>query len=84
MATISATELARQTSEVLDQVLRSGQSVSIERNRKPIAQLIPVPERLTVRELLAKLSPTLSGTKAQAWLVDSRAGFDESVADPFA
>jgi antitoxin (DNA-binding transcriptional repressor) of toxin-antitoxin stability system len=41
MQTISATELARNTREVLDRVVTGGEVVAIERNHALIAQIGP-------------------------------------------
>ena len=39
MQTITATELARQTRQILDTVARDGETVIIERNNMPVARL---------------------------------------------
>jgi antitoxin (DNA-binding transcriptional repressor) of toxin-antitoxin stability system len=83
MATITATDLARHTREVLDQVVSRGEAIAIERNRRVIAEIIPARPTLTLRELLADLRPTLTIEQSRFWLDDSRRGFDESVRDPW-
>lgn len=41
MNTISATELTRNTREILDRVVTRGEIVTIERNHTMVAQLMP-------------------------------------------
>ncbi len=88
MQTISASELARKTSKILDQIATRGESVAVERNRTVIAQITPPLRTMTAAQALAGLEPVLSGEQATAWLRDSRAGsgegFDETVRDPWA
>ena len=51
MQTISATELTRNTREILDRVATRGETVTIERNHTMIAQIMPpqkpIPPRKT-------------------------------------
>ena len=83
MQTISATELARNTSKILDRVISRGESVAVERNRAVIAQIIPPSRTMTAAEALAGLEPGLSQEQAAAWLRDSRDEFDQTVRDPW-
>ena len=41
MQTISATELTRNTREILDRVATRGETVTIERNHTMVAQIMP-------------------------------------------
>lgn len=84
MTTITATELARHTREILDQVISQGATVAVERNRRVVAEIIPARPTVTVRQLFAELRATLSSEQAQDWLEDSRRGFDEALRDPWA
>jgi antitoxin (DNA-binding transcriptional repressor) of toxin-antitoxin stability system len=84
MQTISATELARNTSKILDRVVSGGQSVAVERNRAVIAQIIPPARTMTAAQALSGLEPVLSREQAIAWLRDSRGEFDQAVRDPWA
>ncbi|MFL9922572.1 type II toxin-antitoxin system Phd/YefM family antitoxin [Paraburkholderia fungorum] len=84
MQTITATELARQTRQILDAVARHGETVIIERNHLPVARLVPPEPVMTAAQALAGLPATLTPQQADAWLADSRAGFDDSVRDPWA
>jgi antitoxin (DNA-binding transcriptional repressor) of toxin-antitoxin stability system len=88
MRTISATDLARNTREILDQVVSRGETVTIERNRTVIAQIVPPERTMTAAQALAGLGlPMLTPKQAAAWLTDSKDSkddFDETVRDPWA
>jgi prevent-host-death family protein len=83
MPTITATELARQTRQILDTVAH-GETVIIERNHLPVARIVPAEPLMSAAQALAGLPAPLSPQQADAWLADSRAGFDDSVRDPWA
>lgn len=85
MRTISATQLARNTREILDKVASNGESVVIERNETVIAQIVPPARTMTAAQALARLRlPMLTPKQAAAWFKDSTGDFDESVHDPWA
>jgi antitoxin (DNA-binding transcriptional repressor) of toxin-antitoxin stability system len=84
MPTISATDLARSTSKILDRVVSYGETIAIERNRAVIAQIVPPARTMTAAQALSGLEPSLSGEQAAAWLRDSRDEFDQAVRDPWA
>jgi antitoxin (DNA-binding transcriptional repressor) of toxin-antitoxin stability system len=84
MQTISATELARNTSKILDRVISRGEGVAVERNRAVIAQIVPAVRTMTAAEALSSLELGLTREHAAAWLKDSRQGFDQTVRDPWA
>lgn len=81
---ITATELARNTREILDGVASHGDVVIVERNRTPIARITPPERTMTAAQALAGLRPTLACKQAADWLRDSRGTFDEDVPDPWA
>jgi antitoxin (DNA-binding transcriptional repressor) of toxin-antitoxin stability system len=83
MKRVSATDLARNTSGILDRVVVHRETITIERNRTVIAELIPAQPTMSVREALADLDGELSPAEADAWLKDSRDGFDEAVRNPW-
>lgn len=84
MDTISATELARNTSDILDKVTSRGQTLGISRNNALIAQLSPPTRSMTASQVLAGIKlPSLSPAQAEEWLNDSKQGFDDSVANPW-
>jgi len=82
MPTITATDLARNTRAILDQVA-GGEAVDVERNQRIIATLVPAVRSMTAQEALAGLRPMLSRTWAGQWLKDSRTGFDDGVRNPW-
>jgi antitoxin (DNA-binding transcriptional repressor) of toxin-antitoxin stability system len=85
MPTISATELTRNTREILDRVVTRGETVTIERNHTLIAQIMPAQKTMTASQALAGLVfPILTPQQANAWLQESKDGFDEAVRNPWA
>lgn len=84
MTTVTATELARHTRDVLDQVTSQGQSIAVERNRRVIAQIVPAQRSMTARQVLASLRAMLPADQATSWLEESRQGFDDALRDPWA
>lgn len=73
MPTVSATDLARNTREILDRVFSQGETVAIERNNTLIAQIMPPQRTMTAAQALAGLSqPTLTVQQGTAWLHDSK------------
>jgi antitoxin (DNA-binding transcriptional repressor) of toxin-antitoxin stability system len=84
MQTISATDLARHTREVLDEVVIQKTTVIVERNSRAVARITPEVPRMTAREALAGLEEGLSPEEVDAWSKDSRGDFDESVPNPWA
>lgn len=85
MQTISATDLARHTREILDKVASHGETVIVERNHTMIAQIVPPERTMTASEALAGLTlPMFTPNQAAAWLKDSKHDFDETVRDPWA
>ena len=71
---MTATELARNLSEILDRLAVEREEIVIERNHRQVARLIPGPGRLTALEALADLYRTLPDDAAATWEADSRAG----------
>lgn len=84
MRTISATELARNTRKILDNVASRGETVAVERNHIMIAQIVPPERTMTAAQALTWLQPMLTPGQAAAWLKDSRGDFDQTVHDPWA
>lgn len=83
MTTVTATDLARHTREVLDQVIAQGRPIAVERNRRVIAEIVPARRTLTARQALADLRPMLTPEHASEWLKDSRQEFDDALRDPW-
>jgi antitoxin (DNA-binding transcriptional repressor) of toxin-antitoxin stability system len=83
MQTISATDLARNTREILDLVASRGETVVVERNRVLIAQIVPPDRTMTAAQAIAGIKATLKPRQAAAWIKESRGTFDEAVRDPW-
>ena len=73
MKRITATELARRLSEVLDRLAVEGDEIVIERNHRQVARLIPGPGCLSALEAMADIYRTLPEDAASGWEADSRA-----------
>ena len=85
MQTISATELTRNTREILDRVATRGETVSIERNHTMIAQIMPPHKTMTAAQALAGLAfPILTPQQGKSWLQESKDDFGNAVRDPWA
>jgi len=80
---ISATDLARNTRKILDDVASRGETVEIERNHVTVARLVPPEPVMTAAQALSGLRPILAPSQAAAWLEESREGFDNAVNDPW-
>jgi len=87
MRTLTATEVARQFSRVLDSLEQGGEEIVVLRNQQPVARLVPGAARLSALEALADLYRTLPDEDGAAWLQDLR-GADRPMAremtDPWA
>lgn len=85
MQTISATDLARNTREILDKIVSHGEAVAIERNHTLVAQIVPPTRSMTAAQALAGLTlPMLTPQHAITWLKDSKDDFGDAVRDPWA
>lgn len=83
MQTISATDLARNTSQILDRIAIQGEAVAVERNRAVIAEIVPATRTMTAAHALAGLGRPLTKAQGTRWLRDSKAKFSETVRDPW-
>jgi antitoxin (DNA-binding transcriptional repressor) of toxin-antitoxin stability system len=76
MLTISATELARNTREILNKVASYGETMAIERNHIVVAQIVPSEQTMTAAQAFAGLTfPKLTRKQGTAWLKDSKGKF---------
>jgi prevent-host-death family protein len=83
MKTITATELARNLKDVLDQVEFRGEELAIVRNNHEIARIVPGSARRSALEAMADLYRTLPSDAAENWVKDSRAhGLADKIRDP--
>ncbi|WP_042625705.1 type II toxin-antitoxin system Phd/YefM family antitoxin [Burkholderia plantarii] len=84
MPTITATDLARRTRQILDQVALRRETVVVERNQTVIARLVPAEPVMTAAQALEGLPTSLGAEAAARWLQDSRDSFEDGVRDPWA
>jgi len=82
MRVISASDLARNTSAILERVL-TGEAVSVMRNRTEVAHIVPAKRSMTAAQAIAGLEGMLTPAQGNSWLKDSRGEFDEEVRDPW-
>jgi antitoxin (DNA-binding transcriptional repressor) of toxin-antitoxin stability system len=82
MTTVTATDLARRTNQVLDALAR-GESVTITRNNTVLGTINPPVRAVTVREAFERL-PRMSRDVAERYKADiHNTDFDEEVRDPW-
>ena len=85
MQTISATDLARNTREIMDRVSSHGETVAIQRNKILIAQIVPARRTMSAAEAIEGLGQTmLTPKQANTWLTESKEQFSDAVRDPWA
>jgi antitoxin (DNA-binding transcriptional repressor) of toxin-antitoxin stability system len=85
MQTISATDLARNTREIMDRVSSHGETVAIQRNQILIAQIVPARRTMSAAQAIEGLSQTmLTPKQANTWLTESKEQFSDEVRDPWA
>jgi antitoxin (DNA-binding transcriptional repressor) of toxin-antitoxin stability system len=87
MKTMTATEVSRNFSRVLDTLERGDEEIVVLRGRHPVARMVPGAPRMTALEALGDLYRTLDDAEGEAWLEDM-AGADRrlrpEVRDPWA
>ena len=74
MKTISATELARNISRILDRLSTTGEEIAVERNHRQVARLLPALGEQTALEAMADLYRTLPDEAAKDWERDAKRG----------
>ena len=82
MQIITASELARNTSAILERIL-TGETVSVMRNRTEIAHIVPAKRTMTAAQAIDGLAGKLTPSQGDSWLEDSRGEFDEEVTHPW-
>jgi len=70
MKIMTATEISRNFSRVLDEMERGGEEIVIMRSKHPVAKIVPGAPRLTALEVLSDLYQTLDDAEGRAWLKD--------------
>jgi antitoxin (DNA-binding transcriptional repressor) of toxin-antitoxin stability system len=85
MTTITATDMGRKLSRVLDRLEFAGEEMTIVRNQHVIGRLLPGAPRMSAREALAELFGLLTDAEGAGWLKDSRKlKVTERMRDPWA
>ena len=74
MRTMTATEVVRRFSRLLDGLEHGGEEIVIVRNHHPVAKLSPGAARLNAIEALGDLYGTLDDAEGASWLKDIRKG----------
>ena len=74
MQTLSATEVARNLSRLLDSLEHGGEEIVIIRNKHPVAKLVPGAARMNAVEALGDIFATLDDSEGGAWLDDIERG----------
>jgi antitoxin (DNA-binding transcriptional repressor) of toxin-antitoxin stability system len=82
LQTISASDLARNTSAILDRIL-SGEAVSVMRNSTEIAHIVPAKRTMAAAQAIAGLAGKLTPAQGDSWLRDSRGEFDQEIKNPW-
>ena len=72
MKIITATELARNLRQVLDNMTMDGEEILVERNHQPIARILPGSTRQTALQAMSDLYRVLPDNAAKDWLEESR------------
>ena len=85
MLTITATEMARRLREVLDRVEFRGESVTVMRNKRAVARIMPGAQAMTAHEAFADLQGLVGEEAAAGWHGDRRLNetLDEELRDPW-
>jgi antitoxin (DNA-binding transcriptional repressor) of toxin-antitoxin stability system len=84
MKIVSATDFVRQARKVFDQVSSERESVTIERNGRPVVHVVPAIREMTAREAFGDLYGMLDPRAGKSWLKDARVRAKEGIADPWA
>jgi antitoxin (DNA-binding transcriptional repressor) of toxin-antitoxin stability system len=87
MKTMTATEVSRNFSRVLDTLERGDEEIIVLRGKHPVTRMVPGAPRMTALEALGDLHRTLDDADGEAWLRDME-GADRrirrEVRDPWA
>ena len=74
MHAVSATEFARNFSQMLDQVEHQGITISIVRNHRQVATVVPQLRHQSAMEAFGDLYRPLEGSVKDDWLADIKLG----------
>jgi antitoxin (DNA-binding transcriptional repressor) of toxin-antitoxin stability system len=78
MQVISASDLARNTSAILERIL-TGETISVMRNRTEIAHIVPAKRTMTAAQAIHGLEAKLTPAQGDSWLRDSRPEPDQGI-----
>ncbi len=87
MRTVTATDLSRNFSAMLDAVQFRGEQLQVVRNNHVVAHIVPGPASMTAEQAFGDLYGALPQDAAADWLTDSRSGEMELInelRDPWA
>ncbi|MCL1920669.1 MAG: type II toxin-antitoxin system prevent-host-death family antitoxin [Kiritimatiellaeota bacterium] len=82
MTTMTATEVSRNFSRVLDSVEHGEEEIGIVRNKHPVARIVPEAKAMTAVEALGDLYSTLPAEEGAAWMNDIEDMRQWMVAEP--
>lgn len=71
---MTATEVSRKFSRLLDSLEHGGEEVVIVRNQHPVAKLVPGAPRMNALEALGDVYGVLEDAEGDGWLADIRKG----------
>ena len=71
MRTMSATDVARGFSRVLDELEHGGEEIVVMRNKHAVARLLPGAPRMTALEAFGDLYRVLDDAEGAAWIKDA-------------
>ncbi|MBM4032994.1 MAG: type II toxin-antitoxin system Phd/YefM family antitoxin [Planctomycetes bacterium] len=80
MKVMTDTEFIDQVHRVLKEVEETQEEVSITRNGRVIARLLPFPPGMTLKEFSERMAGRLTSKRGEAWLRDIE-GFDRSAVE---
>jgi len=82
MQAMTATEIARNFSRVLDTLEHGGEEVGITRNHRHVARLVPEARAMTAVEVFGDLCGILSPEEGRLWLDDIEKFREKMAAEP--
>jgi antitoxin (DNA-binding transcriptional repressor) of toxin-antitoxin stability system len=81
MREITATELARNLRQILDQVAYQGEEIVVVRNKQKVARLLPGSGMMNALQAFADLYQSLPESAAKGWVEEARHGLAETLSD---
>lgn len=87
MTTMTATELARNLSAVLDRLEHGSEEFLVVRSKHPVARLVPGAAHITAMEAFADLYGAIGAEEGEAWIRDCAAAdrpLTQEIVDPWA